>query len=244
MDVAMLPATRQFEAALQHHRKSCVQKAKGLSRRRMRARPAAGPRAERLRRSDQRHAGCGAEHVSAHLCRGRALWRGAGSHLRWSTPGNKRRTSTFCTEVATFRSDGAYSDGRHPDAVRYTTSAEEDVRRRDFTINGLLLDPLCRPHCKLDPTTCPRRVIDHVGGLADLDAGMVRAIGRPGLRFEEDHLRMLRAVRFAARFGFELEPATAAAIRALAATQRRGEPRARARRADQNADRGPCAPGL
>jgi poly(A) polymerase len=129
------------------------------------------------------------------------------------------------TEVATFRSDGAYSDGRHPDAVRYTTSAEEDVRRRDFTINGLLLDPSQLPDSFFSTpqkTLAVRAglrsaVIDHVHGLADLDAGIIRAIGQPGERFEEDHLRMLRAVRFAARFGFEIEPVTAAAIRRLAA---------------------------
>ena len=114
------------------------------------------------------------------------------------------------TEVATFRSDGAYSDGRHPDAVRYTTSAEEDVRRRDFTINGLLLDPLSGGN---DLRT---GVIDFVGGVADLNAGVVRAIGRAEERFLEDHLRMLRGVRFAARFGFEIEEGTAAAIRRLA----------------------------
>jgi poly(A) polymerase len=142
------------------------------------------------------------------------------------------------TEVATFRSDGVYSDGRHPDAVKYTQSAEEDVLRRDFTINGLLLDPLCLEHSRTaGPSTLPSlrsgfaqdgkfitnvenlraAVIDHVGGLADLDAGVVRAIGRPEPRFEEDHLRMLRGVRFAARFGFELDHATAAAMRRLAA---------------------------
>ena len=115
------------------------------------------------------------------------------------------------TEVATFRSDGAYSDGRHPDVVRYTNSAEEDVRRRDFTINGLLLDPV------IAGQNLRSAVIDRVGGLADLEAGIVRAIGDPGERFEEDHLRMLRAVRFAARFGFELDPATASAVRRLAA---------------------------
>jgi poly(A) polymerase len=134
------------------------------------------------------------------------------------------------TEVATFRSDGAYSDGRHPDAVRYTRSAEEDVQRRDFTINGLLLDPLklrdAGPSASLRSaqddssiTTGQRlraAVIDYVGGLADLDAGVVRAIGRAELRFEEDHLRMLRGVRFAARFGFEVEAGTKNAIRALA----------------------------
>jgi poly(A) polymerase len=198
------------------------------------------------------------------------------------------------TEVATFRSDGAYSDGRRPDAVRYTQSAEEDVRRRDFTINGLLLDPqaLARtvpqalkpgesedrnvgaeahthqgvvhlsgaeetpeklpvlkghdfsraadgaktsralaPEGSFSGITPPilalsaafeafpleDAVIDHVGGLADLEAGVVRAIGRAELRFEEDRLRMLRGVRFAARFGFALEAETAAAMRRLAA---------------------------
>ena len=115
------------------------------------------------------------------------------------------------TEVATFRSDGAYSDGRHPDTVRYTISAEEDVRRRDFTINGLLLDP------EKAKQNLRSAVIDHVNGLADLEAGIVRAIGHPGDRFEEDHLRMLRAVRFAARFGFKLDSATASAIRSFAA---------------------------
>ena len=134
------------------------------------------------------------------------------------------------TEVASFRSDGAYSDGRHPDVVRYTRSAEEDVQRRDFTINGLLLDPLKLRDA--DPSTSLRfdqddssitthqrlrlAVIDSVGGLADLDAGVVRAIGRAELRFEEDHLRMLRGVRFAARFGLEVEAGTKNAIRALA----------------------------
>jgi len=213
----------------------------------------------------------------------------------------------FMTEVATYRSDLAYSDGRHPDAVRYTETAEEDVRRRDFTINGLLLDParvfpqglkppiilaglgtaeavplqnsnadsgtpeivphqcttsvagsrglrandqMIQEKATADPSTRPLRglaqddktverianfcglaqddkalgvrddlraaVIDYVGGVADLDAGEVRAIGRPETRFEEDHLRMLRAVRFAARFGFEIEPETKRAIRALA----------------------------
>jgi poly(A) polymerase len=126
----------------------------------------------------------------------------------------------FITEVATFRSDGAYSDGRHPDAVRYTKTAEEDVRRRDLTINGLLLDPLrgdgTSRECFGNPDRLRGAVLDYVGGLADLDSGVVRAIGRPELRFEEDRLRMLRAVRFAARLDFELEPGTRAAIRALA----------------------------
>jgi poly(A) polymerase len=120
------------------------------------------------------------------------------------------------TEVATFRSDGAYSDGRHPDAVRYTTSAEEDVQRRDFTINGLLLDAERASDFLEDAAKLRSAVIDYVGGLPDLEAGVVRAIGKPEERFEEDRLRMLRGVRFAARFGFELEPRTAAAMRELA----------------------------
>jgi poly(A) polymerase len=118
----------------------------------------------------------------------------------------------FVTEVATFRSDGAYSDGRRPDAVRYSQTAEEDVRRRDFTINGLMLDPLRA----LNPERLRDGVLDYVGGIRDLDTGIVRAIGRAELRFGEDHLRMLRAVRFAARFGFELEEGTKRAIQTLA----------------------------
>ena len=93
-------------------------------------------------------------------------------------------------EVATFRSDIGYSDGRHPDQVRFSKSAQEDVERRDFTINGLLLDPI------------KNEVLDFVGGRKDLEAGIIRTIGRPELRFAEDKLRMLRAVRFAARFGY------------------------------------------
>ncbi|HZD33331.1 MAG TPA: CCA tRNA nucleotidyltransferase [Candidatus Angelobacter sp.] len=108
-------------------------------------------------------------------------------------------------EVATFRSDGSYSDGRHPDQVQYSKSPEEDVQRRDFTINGLLMDPLEADH-----------VLDFVGGRADLAAGIVRAIGDPERRFLEDKLRMLRATRFAARFGYAIDPATFAAIRKLA----------------------------
>jgi poly(A) polymerase len=116
------------------------------------------------------------------------------------------------TEVATFRSDGAYSDGRHPDAVRFSTSAEEDVQRRDFTINGMLLDPML-----LDRGgSLDQAVLDFVGGRVDLAAGVIRAIGDPLLRFEEDKLRMLRAVRFAARFDFVIEPRTLAAIQKLA----------------------------
>lgn len=125
-----------------------------------------------------------------------------------------------CTEVATFRSDGVYSDGRHPDQVRYTVSAAEDVQRRDFTINGLLLDPLRISDTFSDlqnqAPAVREGLIDHVGGLADLDADIIRAIGRPERRFEEDKLRLLRAARFAARFNFTIDPATHAAIRALA----------------------------
>ncbi len=107
-------------------------------------------------------------------------------------------------EVATFRSDVGYSDGRHPDRVVYSRSPEQDVQRRDFTINGLLLDPRSG------------EVLDFVGGRADLSAGLVRAIGEPELRFREDKLRMVRAVRFAARFGYAIEPATLSAIVRLA----------------------------
>ena len=116
------------------------------------------------------------------------------------------------TEVATFRSDGAYADGRRPESVRFSQSPEEDVVRRDFTINGMLLDPQV-----LDESgDVAAAVLDFVGGRADLDARLVRAIGDPGQRFEEDKLRMLRAVRFAARFDFAIEEKTAAAIRTLA----------------------------
>src|SRR5438270_6372649 len=109
-----------------------------------------------------------------------------------------------CVEVATFRCDVGYSDGRHPDEVRFSKDPREDVQRRDFTINGLLLDPL------------KNEVLDFVGGRKDLDAGIIRAIGEPELRFAEDKLRMLRAVRFAARFGYSIEPQTSAAIQKLA----------------------------
>jgi poly(A) polymerase len=108
-------------------------------------------------------------------------------------------------EVATFRSDIGYSDGRHPDQVRFSKSPQEDVERRDFTINGLLLDPVTG------------RVLDYVGGQKDLQAKIIRTIGPPEVRFAEDKLRMLRAVRFAARFGYGIEPNTFAAIQKLAA---------------------------
>ena len=117
---------------------------------------------------------------------------------------NHRRHRGKTVEVATFRSDIGYSDGRHPDQVRFSKDPRQDVQRRDFTINGLLLDPL------------KNEVLDFVGGRKDLDAGIIRAIGEPELRFAEDKLRMLRAVRFAARFGYSIEPQTSAAIQKLA----------------------------
>jgi len=109
-------------------------------------------------------------------------------------------------EVATFRSEGPYQDGRRPEHVRFETDPKADVERRDFTINALLEDPLAEG-------ALPDRVIDYVGGLTDLRLRVIRAIGDPTLRFQEDHLRLLRAVRFAARLSFEIEPATTAAIR-------------------------------
>jgi poly(A) polymerase len=107
----------------------------------------------------------------------------------------------IATEVATFRSDGAYSDGRRPDEVRYTTDPREDVLRRDFTINGMLLDPVAY-EATGDLNSA---VLDYVGGRDDLRRGVVRAIGDPKLRYAEDKLRLLRAVRFAARLNFHLE---------------------------------------
>ena len=104
-------------------------------------------------------------------------------------------------EVATLRTDHCYRDGRRPSAVSFETDPRRDVERRDFTINGLLLDP----------TT--GEVLDFVGGREDLAAGLIRAIGDPDRRFAEDHLRMLRAVRFAAGLGFRIEPQTQEAIR-------------------------------
>lgn len=114
-------------------------------------------------------------------------------------------------EVATFRTDGSYTDGRRPDDVRYSTP-REDALRRDFTINGLFYDPLAG------------EVIDYVGGRADLEARVLRAIGDPDARFREDHLRLLRAVRFAARFRLAIEPATAAAVKRHAPHLRRISP--------------------
>ena len=114
-------------------------------------------------------------------------------------------------EVATFRSDHSYADGRHPVEVTFESDVRQDVLRRDFTINALLLDPALAGSSE-NPAA---QVVDYVGGLPDLRNHIIRAIGDPEQRFAEDHLRMLRAIRFAARFGFEIEPATMAAIRKL-----------------------------
>jgi len=113
------------------------------------------------------------------------------------------RENTSQVEVATFRSDFSYSDGRRPDAVRFEGDPQQDAIRRDFTINALLLDP------------GTNRVLDFTGGQDDLRRRVIRAIGDPEARFREDHLRLIRAVRFAARLGFEIESATMAAIQRL-----------------------------
>lgn len=120
-------------------------------------------------------------------------------------------------EVATYRTEGDYSDGRRPDQVHYSTSPKEDVERRDFTLNALLLDPAPDPR-RPEEAGAERHeredgvVLDFVRGVPDLRAGLIRAVGDPHERFKEDRLRMLRAVRFAARFGFRIENATQLAI--------------------------------
>src|SRR3954454_2475806 len=114
--------------------------------------------------------------------------------VRRDNPEGER--ANYAIEVATFRSDGAYSDGRHPDEVQFSKDAQLDVQRRDFTINGLLLDP------------DTREVLDYVGGRDDLQSGIIRTIGQAHQRFAEDKLRMLRAVRFAARFGYSIDGQT------------------------------------
>jgi len=107
-------------------------------------------------------------------------------------------------EVSTFRTDEGYADGRHPDRVRYTKDPREDAKRRDFTVNGLFLDPETG------------EVLDFVGGREDLSRGILRAIGNPASRFQEDQLRMLRAARFVSSLGFAIDPGTASAIRSMA----------------------------
>ena len=119
-------------------------------------------------------------------------------------PRRDPQSPVLTVEVATFRSDIGGSDGRHPDRVVYTKSAEQDARRRDFTINALLMDPQ------------KGEILDFVGGQQDLRTGVVRAIGDPVTRFHEDKLRMLRAVRFAARFGYVISPSTVVAITGMA----------------------------
>src|SRR6202795_1652611 len=124
-------------------------------------------------------------------------------------------------EVATYRADGAYTDGRRPDTVEYGKSAEDDVTRRDFTINGLLClgeadaSSVAAYKTSLGHSSLPMTVggktygiVDYVGGVADVQLGIIRAIGDPNKRFEEDALRMLRAVRFAAQLGFKIEKNT------------------------------------
>lgn len=118
--------------------------------------------------------------------------------------GQKAIPKAQAVEVATFRSDLGYSDGRHPNEVRFSHDPREDAERRDFTINGMMLDPVSG------------EVFDFVGGRKDLEAGVIRAIGDPDRRFAEDKLRMLRAVRFAARFEYEIEAETLSAIQRLA----------------------------
>jgi poly(A) polymerase len=120
------------------------------------------------------------------------------SHIASSE--EKMLPKSHAVEVATFRSDLSYSDGRRPDEVRFSDDPREDVARRDFTINGMMLDPVSG------------EVLDYVGGREDLAARIIRAIGDPALRFAEDKLRMLRAVRFAARFEYEIESETLRAI--------------------------------
>ena len=125
-------------------------------------------------------------------------------------------SKAHAVEVATFRSDIGYSDGRHPDEVRFSCDPREDVARRDFTIIGMLLDPVGGQAPGQTPGWASGKVLDFVGGRKDLEAGIVRAIGDPERRFDEDKLRMLRAVRFAARFEYTIEPATFAAMQKLA----------------------------
>ena len=144
---------------------------------------------------------------------------GVGAHfgvvlvrLPGDDPGATQPSIQSVTEVATFRTDGAYTDGRRPDSVHFSTDPRTDVLRRDFTINGMLLDPVA-----LEETgDLAAAVLDFVGGRDDLARGVIRAIGDPARRFAEDKLRMLRAVRFAARLGFTIDPATLRAVQQLA----------------------------
>jgi len=121
------------------------------------------------------------------------------------------RIEGVSVEIATFRSEGDYSDRRRPDVVHFS-EPEADAKRRDFTINALFLDPLA----SADAPEIHGHVIDYVGGMRDLRSRVIRAVGSPDERLAEDHLRALRAVRFAARLGFDVDEATAEAIRAHA----------------------------
>jgi len=112
------------------------------------------------------------------------------------------RSHELMYDIATFRSDGPYSDHRHPDQIQFS-DAQHDAQRRDFTINGMFEDPI------------KESIIDFVDGRADMDARLIRAIGDPRKRIEEDHLRMLRAIRFSSRFQFSIEDETAEAIREM-----------------------------
>jgi len=134
-----------------------------------------------------------------------------GPELGIANPRDGAGHASATIEVATFRSDGPYSDRRRPDSVTFS-DPKSDALRRDFTINALFLDP--------DPAPGQASVIDYVNGQADLRAKVLRAVGDPAARLAEDHLRALRAARFAARFGFEIEPVTAEAIRAHASELR------------------------
>jgi len=130
--------------------------------------------------------------------------------VHWTTP-HPGQPERITVEVATFRGEGAYSDRRRPDSVHFT-DAQQDALRRDFTINALFLDPLAQPDAATPPGI-DGRVIDFVGGLPDLRARILRAVGDPHARLNEDHLRALRAARFAARLDCHIDPATADAIR-------------------------------
>lgn len=141
-----------------------------------------------------------------------------GAHFGVMLVKQRVRDSIEVIEVATFRADGTYSDARRPDSVRFA-SPHEDARRRDFTINALFLDPMGEVadhepavHAATLERTPGGTVIDFVGGLGDLRAGVLRAVGDPEQRLAEDHLRALRAVRLSARLGFPIDPDTARAI--------------------------------
>jgi len=152
------------------------------------------------------------DQVAALFARTQAV--GAHFGVILAAPEGATSEKTDAIEVATFRHDGVYSDGRRPDAVRFSTDPQEDVQRRDFTINGMLLDALTYERTgNLDAS-----VLDFVGGRKDLTAKLLRAIGVPATRFAEDKLRMLRGVRFAARLGLTIDPATLSALQKQAGT--------------------------